>query len=240
MFVITDTSGDGNLQIGLTAIQTYSGYDSISQTLHNLVEAFYYYSASQWYGNGRQAQISPGPIGDGTQTLKFVGFDQAGAVQTILATFPAGGIGSGGGGCPDPEVPIMLADHSTKPAGQIQVGDLLYTIHEHTLEFGIFPVTAIEIEEQPMVMITFTDGTTLNVSRSHKFLMASGQWQQVFELGQGSIVKGLEVDKTVDTIVVRGLAPAVKLTVADAHTYIADGLISHNVKAIIDETIVYT
>lgn len=97
MFVITDSSGDGNLQIGLTAIQTYSGYDSISQTLHNLVEAFYYYSASQWYGNGRQAQISPGPIGDGTQTLKFVGFDQAGAVQTILATFPAGGIGGGGG-----------------------------------------------------------------------------------------------------------------------------------------------
>jgi len=233
MFIVTDEAGNGNINVSMTNLNLLYA----PTTLLSLTEAFYYYSASTFAT--RYTQLDASPTGDGSQTRKFIGFDQAGVVQTILAAYPRYSYG-GGGGCPDPEVPIMLADHSTKPAGQIQVGDLLYTIHEHTLEFGIFPVTAIEIEEQPMVMITFTDGTTLNVSRSHKFLMASGQWQQVFELGQGSIVKGLEVDKTVDTIVARGLAPAVKLTVADAHTYIADGLISHNVKAIIDETIVYT
>jgi hypothetical protein len=133
----------------------------------------------------------------------------------------------------------MLADHSTKPAGQIQVGDLLYTMHEHTREFGIFPVTAVEIEDQPMVTIAFTDNSTLTVSRTHKFFMVSGDWKQVFELGQGDIVKGLVIDKTIQNVTTLGLAPAVKITVADAHTYIADEMISHNVKAIVDETIVY-
>jgi len=95
MFIVTDETGNGNLQIAMTSIETYSGYDSISQTLHNLAEAFFYYSSSQWYGNTRYSQLNNGPVGDGSQTLKFVGFDQAGAVQTILAPFPSGG-GSGG------------------------------------------------------------------------------------------------------------------------------------------------
>jgi len=95
MFIVTDETGNGNLQIAMTSIETYSGYDSISQTLHNLAEAFFYYSSSQWYGNTRYSQLNNGPVGDGSQTLKFVGFDQAGAVQTILAPFPIGG-GSGG------------------------------------------------------------------------------------------------------------------------------------------------
>jgi hypothetical protein len=95
MFIVTDETGNGNLQIAMTSIETYSGYDSISQTLHNLAEAFFYYSASSWYSNGRYSQLNNRPVGDGSQTLKFVGFDQAGAVQTILAPFPAFG---GGGG----------------------------------------------------------------------------------------------------------------------------------------------
>jgi hypothetical protein len=95
MFVVTDETGNGNLQIAMTSIETYSAYDSDSQTLHNLAEAFFYYSSSQWYGNTRYSQLNNGPVGDGSQTLKFVGFDQAGAVQTILAPFPRGG---GGGG----------------------------------------------------------------------------------------------------------------------------------------------
>ena len=134
-------------------------------------------------------------------------------------------------GCPSPSVLLLMGDKTTKPAGEIRVGEFVYTMHETTREFGEFMVTAVEIEEQPMVNIFFTDNTTLSVSRSHKFLMASGNWQQVFEIGEGSVIKGFEVDKTIKSIIELGLAPAVKLTVKDAHTYISEGLISHNIKA---------
>jgi len=133
-------------------------------------------------------------------------------------------------GCPSPNVLLLMGDMSSKPAGQVQIGDFVYTMHETTKEFGKFMVTDVKIEDQPMVNISFTDNTTLSVSRSHKFLMASGNWQQVFEIGEESVIKGFEVDKTIKSIVELGLAPAVKLTVKDAHTYISEGLISHNVK----------
>jgi subtilisin family serine protease len=133
-------------------------------------------------------------------------------------------------GCPSPNVLLLMGDMTSKPAGQVQIGDFVYTMHETTKEFGKFIVTDVEIEDQPMVNIFFTDDTTLSVSRSHKFLMASGHWQQVFEIGEGSVIKGFEVDKTIKSIVELGLAPAVKLTVKDAHTYISEGLISHNIK----------
>jgi hypothetical protein len=125
---------------------------------------------------------------------------------------------------------LLMGDMSSKPAGQVQIGDFVYTMHETTKEFGKFMVTDVKIEDQPMVNISFTDNTTLSVSRSHKFLMASGNWQQVFEIGEESVIKGFEVDKTIKSIVELGLAPAVKLTVKDAHTYISEGLISHNIK----------
>jgi len=102
---------------------------------------------------------------------------------------------------------------------------------EKNNEFGKFKVVAVEIENQPMVDIAFTDGTTISVSESHKFLMESGIWQQVYQLGEGSVIKGFEFNKTIQSIIKLGLAPAVKITVENAHTYIAEGLISHNVKA---------
>jgi len=134
-------------------------------------------------------------------------------------------------GCPSPKVLLLMGDMTSKPAGDIQVGDFVYTIHEKNNEFGKFKVVAVEIENQPMVDIAFTDGTTISVSESHKFLMESGIWQQVYQLGEGSVIKGFEINKTIQSIIKLGLASAVKITVENAHTYIAEGLISHNLKA---------
>lgn len=134
-------------------------------------------------------------------------------------------------GCPSPKVLLLMGDMTSKPAGDIQVGDFVYTMHEKNNEFGKFKVVAVEIENQPMVDIAFTDGTTISVSESHKFLMESGIWQQVYQLDEGSVIKGFEINKTIQSITKLGLAPAVKITVENAHTYIAEGLISHNRKA---------
>ena len=239
MFTVTD-DGSGNIAVAMNTVDINStdmvalrvidsnAYTTISTAPH----LFYYYSNIR--NNNSYTQLSPTIAADGT-TQYFVGFAQNGTVRTsnvLVPTDPTNTVtDQGGGGCPAPDVPITLADMTTKPAGEIQVGDILYTVHENTREFGTFPVTATEIEPQHMVNIIFTDGTTLSVSKTHKFLMTAGNWKQVFELESlTDVIKGLEIDKTVESITDIGIAPAVKLTVADAHTYIAAGLISHNIK----------
>lgn len=131
-------------------------------------------------------------------------------------------------GCPSPSTLILMGDHSFKPAGELQTGDLVYTMHEVSGEFGVYPVSAVKIEQQTMAVVAFSDSSTLNVSTTHKFFMASGQWRQTFDLIAGEVVKGLETDKIVESITNIGFGDAVRITVEDAHTYIAEGVISHN------------
>jgi intein/homing endonuclease len=97
--------------------------------------------------------------------------------------------------------------------------------------FDNYPITFVEIIEQPRVSIQFDDGTDMIVSNTHKFLMWDLVWKQVFQLSSGNVIKGLDVNKTVVDIQPLGIGTVVKITVEDAHTYIAGGLISHNVKA---------
>ena len=49
-------------------------------------------------------------------------------------------------GCPDPNTLILLADGSQKRAGDLQVGDVVRTQHEDTLEWGEHKVTYVEIK----------------------------------------------------------------------------------------------
>jgi hypothetical protein len=63
-------------------------------------------------------------------------------------------------------------------------------------------------------------------------------WKQVFQLLPGDVIKGLDVNKTIVDIEPLGVGPVVKITVEDAHTYIAGGLISHNVKNVVDTNVV--
>ena len=234
MFSVTD-DGVGNLTVTINPIGGSWPVNSSDQlTVSSIRDLAYYFSDYNRITN----LTNPSTLA-ATQTLRFDGFQANGSVRTTIVDKPASDplqiITTGGGGCPDPRVLITLADRTTKPAGEIQVGDLLYTMHETTKEFGIFAVTDMTIITQPMMNIMFTDGTTLRVSKTHKFLMANGNWKQVFELfesGQGSVIKGLEIDKTIQTIEHVGEGPAVKLTVEDAHTYISDGLVSHNIKVV--------
>jgi hypothetical protein len=140
-------------------------------------------------------------------------------------------------GCPSPDTLVLMGDKTNKPAGELKIGDLVYTIHESTKEFGRFMITEVQILQQPMLDIVFTDNSTIRVSESHKFLMDSGLWKKVGKIEEGSIiqqsaiVKGFETNKTIKSITKVGLGPAVKITVDQAHTYISEGLISHNLKA---------
>jgi hypothetical protein len=145
----------------------------------------------------------------------------------------SGGGDGGGGGCVDPAVLIMLADGRYVPAGNIKVGDALFAMHEKTLEFGAYPVEHSEEVQQPKAVVLFEDGSSMLVSHSHKFFMVGGEWKQTYQLEPGDTVKAAPGanNKTVLGLEPQGEGPVMKITVKDAHTYISEGLISHNMKA---------
>ena len=146
----------------------------------------------------------------------------------------SGGGGGGGGGCVDPSVSILLPNSVTKLASEVKVNDIILTIHEITKELGEFKVLTKKIITQPKVIVRFTDGTEIKVSDTHKFLMSDDTWKQIFNLKGNETVKGLEIDKTIKEIIRIGEGDVVMFEIEEAHTYISDGLISHNLKMYIE------
>jgi len=147
-----------------------------------------------------------------------------------------GGGGSYGGGvgdCVDPSTLILLANGTQIPAGELKVGDFLHTLHEDTFVYGDFEVVCVKTVQQPKNIVTFTDGHSLTASDSHKFLMSNRTWKRVDALEAGDTIetaKGVNLNgfKTVAKIEAIGLGDVVKLTIDNAHTYISEGLVSHN------------
>lgn len=135
--------------------------------------------------------------------------------------------------CSDPSTPILVnRDGTTKLAGELVVGDLLYTVHEITGNWGYYPVTQAEIVTQPKALVTFDDDSTLHVSLSHTFYLGRNIWKNLFNLTTGidvaTCISG--VTRTIVSIEPTGPGQVVSLEVENAHTYIANNIISHNNK----------
>lgn len=122
-------------------------------------------------------------------------------------------IGGGGGGnlCVVDETPILLADGNEIQARFLSVGDMLRTRHETTLEWGEYPVEAISFGHEPVMRATI-DGVEIRATAAHRFWI-DGAWVTMATLGEPD-----------------GKAWVAKITVADAHTYVSAGILSHNIK----------
>jgi hypothetical protein len=147
------------------------------------------------------------------------------------ATPPSGG--GGGGGCPAPWVPIMVLDYATgltvpRPAGQLAVGDLVWTRPATGGAYGWFPVVGISHEQNDGQRVLMKDGRVLEVSQRHRFAVGH-KWMQARHLVEGMTVRGerpgvvarTERLKTIDVV---------RITIETAATYQTDGLLSHNAK----------
>jgi len=231
MFTVTQSTLN---DITIT-LNVKSARDIADKTTNYASYLFYYYSDVLGADRLTNLELNPGV---GNPTRYYTGFDRNGAVTTALLPQPAAPyvppapepvyVGSGGG-CPDPNTLILVSEGGyTCPAGELIVGDMVWTRHEITGVYDSYPVTFVGIIEQPRVRIQFDDGIDMIVSDTHKFLMSDLSWKQVFQLASGDIVTGVECNKTVANIESIGIGPVVKITVEQAHTYVAAGLISHN------------
>lgn len=119
--------------------------------------------------------------------------------------------------------PILMADGTEKAAADLKVGDLIRTRHERTLKWGAFRVTAIQLTPD---MVFANRGYPLATGR-HRFALPAAiarflpermRWWRAGWFG-----------------VPEGIALVAKITVEDAHTYMAKSTngrwrLSHNIK----------
>jgi len=126
-----------------------------------------------------------------------------------------GGATPPGGRCPTTDTPILMADLTEKPAGEIIVGDRVWTRHEETLRWGFYPVEAVEIADSDDVWKATVDGKTLRATGDHRVFV--GEWVMIRDIPGADRVTGT--------------LPIVKITVTGAHTYVSNGILSHNIKA---------
>jgi hypothetical protein len=134
--------------------------------------------------------------------------------------------GGGGGGCPTPDMLIMI-DGGWIKAGDLNVGDLVYTKHETTNEWNNYTIESMEIQNQPRVKVIIGD-KELKVSNSHKFLTEFGEYSSIEDINLGDklqTINGLEELMSKENI---GVGEVIKFEINDAHTYIVEGVISHN------------
>jgi len=125
--------------------------------------------------------------------------------------------------CPDPEMGILMADGLQKKAGDLLVGDLVKTYHEESFELGDYEVEHVDIINDVEKIRLIFDKSTIICSLSHKFYVGDS-WKEAKDMVIGDVVsdnKLVAIEKVEDGDVVH-------ITVKDAHTYICEGLLSHN------------
>ena len=125
--------------------------------------------------------------------------------------------------CPDPNMSILMADGTEKKAGDLVIGDLVKTYHETSFELGDYKVEHVDVVSDVEKIKLIFDKSTIVCSLSHK-LYVNNSWKKAEDMVIGDKVSDKEliaIENVEDGDVVR-------ITIKDAHTYICEGLLSHN------------
>ncbi|MGC2998532.1 DNRLRE domain-containing protein [Streptomyces sp. G35A] len=133
-----------------------------------------------------------------------------------------------------PETPVVMADGSTKPISEVEIGDQVQAVDEITGETTISPVSDVITGHGTKDLVTLSvdadgDGRSkkITATANHPFFVQGRGWVDAFQLSPGSRLSnpsGIapEVTATSRTQAVRTVF---NLTVAGSHTYfvVTDG-----------------
>lgn len=147
----------------------------------------------------------------------------------------------GGSACPAPWMPVLLAnDDRTGPGrtiihGDLKRGDFVWTQHETSREWGAFEVAKmVLVPDVERWNLHLTDGRELCASADHRLATQRG-WVQMKNLRRGDLIRSIGGDMEVLDTRPRDRGEVCRTTVKSARTYLMDGLLSHNLKAIDDD-----
>ena len=153
----------------------------------------------------------------------------------------------GGGGCLVSGERILINDKNDSVAVEdLKVGDLVYTVHEKTREFGLYKVThAIPQTIDQWIYIITQDGRTISCSPTHLFMVYNEKADNYIQ----TLVTDLKIDDKLtiiegeyfksttikEIIVAKNRVTIHKLEIEDAHTYVTDNYIWHHNKLLPQE-----
>lgn len=200
-----------------------SNYCVLKISIHNA----YGQSAERWF-------LPPAAsAGSYTQTATYP-FSTGGESPPTLG---GGGGGGGIGSCPAPWEPVLMANQGRTgpglyvPAGQIKVGDYVWTQHETTGAWGAYRVSAVSLESNLRAKLKLTDGRELTLAANHR-LRIPGGWRALNRIQPGTMIAGAEPGFVASTRPVDA-GPVVRLSIEDAKTYVHSGIVGHNAKPIV-------
>lgn len=128
--------------------------------------------------------------------------------------------------CIAPHTLIAMGDGTSKPAGELQVGDEIRTKHEKTLEKSYDRITRKEVYTSPRVKV-YIGNKEIVCSPGHRFYVDNASdWVAVTDLKKGDTLSGKAYIKTEEY----SDGDVIKLSVANSKTYISEGILSHNFK----------
>jgi hypothetical protein len=211
----TSDSDAGNISYATQVIaeSALTGVPACKVTLYGVAgssDTHCFYSASGW-------------------TLGTALTDNGTAWPSGMSGASGGGTGGGTGGgglCPAPDVPLLMADGTEKPAGQIRIGDRVVAWDEAAGCECIEEVTFVERGENTVARLYLDNGQDGRFAINHRFLTHHGEWTELQHLHSGEKLHGASVV----SIQPLGSAEVVKITVNRVHTYITLGVVSHNLK----------
>ena len=166
-------------------------------------------------------------IGDGStawNNLKYVNFD-GDNLDSPLAPPPQptpSNSFSSSDSCPAPWMKILLADGTSVPAGELKKGIMVHTRAESNFKWGDYEVVAMDIVMSERMKIS-VGNVEFTCSPTHKFWDGYG-WITAEQLRIGGLVDGLKISSIEDV----DYGEVVKITVDGAHTYVCEGILSHN------------
>lgn len=142
-----------------------------------------------------------------------------------------GGGGGGGGGCPAPWVQITLASGLVVNAADLYEGAQVAGVDEVTLDPSAGVVSHLQKIWRERFAVVLEDGRAPEFSRDHRLAVTGRGWVAVQQIQPGDVLVSNH-PAVVQAVESRGLGIVVSFTVDGCHTYITDGLLSHNAKVL--------
>jgi hypothetical protein len=134
----------------------------------------------------------------------------------------------GGGNCVVLKTPILMSGNKIKSAGDIKIGDIVLTYSETMDTSKLIECKVIEAKQllSQTLTITLEDGRNLRCSITHPLATDDG-WIEARKLYKGQVIKGSTPGIVYD-VRENGVETVMKISVDNCHTFISDGLLSHN------------
>ena len=130
--------------------------------------------------------------------------------------------------CVDPDTQVLMKTGFTKSAKDLKVGDVIRSKHEYSkeiLEDIIIKISSTDNVKK--IKITLEDGTYLITSTKHRvYLDSLDDFIAVDTLSEGDIIS----EKTITSVEAYPDGEVIELTTEKTHTYISNGILSHNGK----------